>query len=866
MSLLRPDQLSGVSGISDSDVLIAEINPDSASRQVVRITKDALQSSLSGQTDGTNIGDGTGLVSGNASQEIFIKSIAAGDNVQISGTSEKIIISSSGGGGESFTPFSFFSDALNNNGVISKDYYSTPTSDTYLSGIDVDSATDITLYLRWDGPPDSYMGSGFINGQQIPTGNISELGSYTRRFEGYISGLNLVGSTGITGEANGYSSVISLSEAGAGPTPLSVTISDINTATPKTGTELGTSSLKDGDYIDVYVAFDTDDVTGIKVYDSGISQGIDYASYALSGVSGVYTAKIPIEIDSNGTGPQGISVIAKNNFGTTGNSVGSNNIDIDQTYPVISASDPTGYSGRLDGLREGESTTFSNTIADWSTGTISYEALNETIYIPQSGSYEEFKTVFYNSGIYSDSDNLRIRVVRLSNGATDSKDVKIKIANGPEITGVSISSTASSATAPDIVGVSEIKGGDIIDSEVYIDGKGVAGNNIKIYVSSEGISNGTQQSYSTYSYSGLPDGSFKYSVPISVTSSTARDGFLDCAIRPRNNFDTLGDFFSGSGVAQVNNSDSPLVSIGSITYPAGQEALKDNELATIDNTGSIFDSVIYSSPNGDLTISNNTTFEASKSVARQAGNYNISTDNFKITLTNTSNGKVSSDSAVINIAHTALSLSINNLASNLSSSPGGTSDNFNLDSDQQFLGIPTLSTNPSQTSASSLTVVSSGVASTANDYRITVSDSDTKGTFAWVVSGKNLAGKATTTISSNPNYTLAGFSSRVITASPSSLGAGLASIGTYVSVLSGISFENISEGGTAPSGGTIYTYQSYADGVSLDNSYDVDNKFTVCDSAGITNSTGDYVFNLDKLNRAANSSVSNPSKFLISES
>ena len=203
MSLLRPDQLSGVSEISDSDILIAEINPDSSSRQVVRITKNSLQASLSGQTDGTNIGDGTGLVSGNASQEIFIKSIAAGDNVQISGTSEKIIISASGGGGGgstgSFIPFSFFSNALNNNGVISKDYYSTPTSDTYLSGIDVDSATDITLYLRWDGPPNSYMGSGFINGQQIPTGNISELGSYTRRFEGYISGLNLVGLTGITG-------------------------------------------------------------------------------------------------------------------------------------------------------------------------------------------------------------------------------------------------------------------------------------------------------------------------------------------------------------------------------------------------------------------------------------------------------------------------------------------------------------------------------------------------------------------------------------------------------------------------------------------------------------------------------------------
>ena len=825
MSLLRPDQLSGVTGISDSDILIAEINPDSSSRQVVKITKEAL--GLSGSSGGE---------------------------------------SSSEGG--SFIPFSFFSNALNNNGVISKDYYSTPTSDTYLSGIDVDSATDLTIYLRWEGPADSYMGSGFINGQQIPTGNIAELGSYTRRFEGYISGLNVVGLTDITGEANGHSSLLSLSEAGAGPTPLSVTIPAITTATPKTGTELGLSSLKDGDYIDVSVLFDTDDVTGIKVHDSGISQGIDYTSYSLVSGTGGYTATIPIEIDSNGTGPQGISVIAKNNFGTTGNSVGSNNIDIDQTYPVISASDPASYDGRSDGLRDGESTTFSNTISNWSDGsdTVSYEALSANISISNTGTYQNPKSVSYAGGIYSDSDNLRIRAVRVSNGATDSEDVKIKIANGPEITGVSISSTASSATAPDIVGASEIKGGDIIDSEVFVDGKGVAGNNIKIYVSSEGISNGTQQSYSTYSYTTLPDGSFKYSVPVLVTSSTARDGSSECIVRARNNFDTLSDYFTGSGVAVVNNSDSPSVSISSITYPAGQEALKDNELGTVNNSVSTFDSVVYSSPNGDLTISNDTTFETSKSVARQAGNYNISTDNFKITATKTSNGKVASDSDVINIAHTSLSLSINNLASDLSSSPGGTADNFNLDSDQQFLDVPTLSTNPSQTSASLLTVRASGEASTANDYRITVSDSDTKGTFPWIVSGKNLAAKVTTNISSNPNYTLAGFSSRVITASPSSLGAGLASIGTYVSDSSDISFENISEGGIGPSGGTIYTYQSYADGISLDNSYDVDNKFTVCDSAGITNSTGDYVFNLDKLNRAANSSVSNPAKFLISES
>ena len=64
---------------------------------------------------------------------------------------------------------------------------------------------------------------------------------------------------------------------------------------------------------------------------------------------------------------------------------------------------------------------------------------------------------------------------------------------------------------------------------------------------------------------------------------------------------------------------------------------------------------------------------------------------------------------------------------------------------------------------------------------------------------------------------------------------------------------------------SIYTYQSYADGIQLDNSYDENNKFTVCDSNGVTDSDGDHVFNLDKLNRAANSSTSNPATYVLSE-
>ena len=728
----------------------------------------------------------------------------------------------------------------------------------------------MTLYLRWDGPDDSYIGSAFINNQEIPSSNIIELGSFTRRFEGYISGLNLAGEDNITGVANGFTGTISLSEAGAGPTPLSVTIANISTATPKAGENLGSTDLKGGDQIDVYATFDTSDVTGIKVYDSGISNGIGYSFYSLVDTGdGNFTATIPIEINNSRVGLNGISLVANNNFGTAGNDTSSlNQVSLDQTYPSISASDPTSYNGRSDGLREGESTSFSNTISNWSDGVdyILYETLSNEISITGSGNYESPKSVSYVQGVFNSSENLRIDVSRTGNGATDSSDVTIKIANGPVITGIDLSSTAASATSPDIVGSSEIKGGDIVNAEVYIDGNGVGGGDIDIYVLADGVSNGMQQNWSSYSYSTLGDGSFKYTVPVQVTSSSSRDGDQSVSMRPRNNFSTIGDDFTSTDTAVVNNGNYPSVSISSVSYPGSQDALKDVESATVSNSVSVFDSVAYSSPNGDLTISNSTAFEASKNVSRQAGSYNISSNNFTITATKNSNGMVRSASTVVKIANSAMSLSIANLASELSSSPAGTSDNFNLNSDQRFLEIPSLETNPLQVSASEVVYTSSGTNANANDFRITVRDSDTKGDFPWIVSGLNLAGKLTTGISSNPNYELVGFSSRTVSSNPSTaLGRGLFPIGTTVSNPSDVTFENIAEGGSGPNGGTIYSYRSFSDGTQLLDSMDYNNEFTVCDSAGLTSSNGDYCYNLDKTIRDANTSTTVPATANIKE-
>lgn len=777
--------------------------------------------------------------------------------------------------------FVFFSDVLDNIGVTNKTYYNTPNPDLHLSSVEVTTAENLRVEMQWDGPNDDYMGAAYIEGQQIPFGNIQQLGNNTRRFIGFIDNLNIEGKTQLSGEANGRTVIIPLSEAGGGPEAIDIRIDPITNATPKPGENIGLTHFKQGDYLNIYVDFDTNDVSSIKVLGSGLAQEINFANYSLVESNGVFTATIPITVSNVSNGSHGVAVQAVNAFGSTGDAIssevfvhGSGTRNVDQIYPSISASNPNSYNGRTDGLREGESTTFNNSISNWNSSSdlVSYTTSND-ISITDPSVFQSVKTVDYVQGIYNNSNNVTISASKTSNGATDTDSITVKIANGPQITGASLQSTASSAASPHSIGSSEIKAGDIVQSEVFIDGKGTSINNISVSVRNEGVSNGSQTSYSSsYSKTTLPDGSYKFTVPINVygsISSSTRDGNQPAAFIVRNNFGTLSDKFTTSDTATLNNGSIPSVNISSISYPSSQQAIKSSESASISNTVSNFDSIIYSSPNNQLSITDSTSYQSSKTATYSSGGYNIDSDggqnNFKVSASKSSNGITIERQAIVNIANTPLTLSINNLASKLSSSPSGTSDQFYLQSSQLMLNSPTLSLDSSQSNQSVLSVNSSGTGKTSNSYTITVSDSDTKGTFSFSVTATNLAGITTNSISTNPNYTLAGFSSRTINASPNSLGAGLADIGTTVSNASSVNFENISEGGAAPNGGTVYTYQSYSDGIQLDNSYDVNNKFTICNSSGITDSDGSFVFNLDKLNRSANTSTSNPASFVISE-
>jgi plastocyanin len=908
---------------------------------------------------------------------VFTESLTISGNSVLTGVSQDPAfeeleekISSIIGGGVS--TFAFFSNGVNNDGIIGKTYYPTPTSGTYLSGINVDFASDMTLSLRWDGPDDSYMGSGFIDGQQIPTGNIIQLGDYTRRFEGYISGLDLAGKTSITGVANGFTGVISLEEAGPGPTALHVTLDNIANAIPKPGENLGSSALKGADKINIFATFSTNDVTGIKVYDSGACNLIEYDNYSLLDTGdGNYTATIPVSINSLRSGPHTVSIVAKNAFGTAGDDTNSlNTVILDQTYPSISASSPASYNGRNDGLREGESTTFSNSISNWtasSSDSVLYSGLSDEITVSNSGTFEDPKSVAYNDGIFNESQNLNIYASRDYNGATDSSDIVIKIANGPIVNSLSIDNQAKTAAAPNIVGASEIKGEDVIEVFAEIDTKGELPNSIQVRVFNEGISNGS--SFSTYSSTLVAGDVYRYTIPVTVTSSVARNGSQSVKIEARNQHGTLSDSKTSSNQITINQT-APVVSISSVVYPAlnastknytltangssdyvfagdatgndpalnvnvgdtlvfqndtgghslaikdsgnsnvasqsgtsltwtptsagtytyycvahpnnmfgtitvaaaqgFQEAIKSSESAVVQNSVTGEDSVLYESPSvggvTQLNISNSNTNESTKIVTYQAGDYNITADNFKVIATKTSNGAVTIKEETVNIANKALDLEVTSLSSSLESSANGISDNFNLNSDQKFLSIPVLSNDPSQSPASQLNSSSSGTDEQSNKYTITVKDVDQKGTFTWAVSAENLAGLITTTIATNPNYILEGFTARNVASNPTSaLGRGLFPVGTTVSDPNNVVFENIAEGGSGPNGGTIYSYKSFSAGTQLVDSMDFNDQFAVCDSSGVTSSNGDFCYNLDKGIRDGNSSTQFPATADIKE-
>jgi hypothetical protein len=219
----------------------------------------------------------------------------------------------------------------------------------------------------------------------------------------------------------------------------------------------------------------------------------------------------------------------------------------------------------------------------------------------------------------------------------------------------------------------------------------------------------------------------------------------------------------GQYTVKLNNL-YPSVSVSTITYPGSQQALKDSESATVSNTVSSFDVISYTSPNSDLTITSSTTYQTSKTVTRSAGNYNTSTNNFRITATRNANNAVTTNSStVVKIAHTAPTLTVSVPAARLRTggNDGTSAQSYTvtITATQQLLSAPTLSV-----PAGGGTLGSFGGSTTTWTATLSnINDNLTKGTYTWgAISATNLAGKVVTTITTGPTYVIGGFLSRTV--------------------------------------------------------------------------------------------------------
>lgn len=224
------------------------------------------------------------------------------------------------------------------------------------------------------------------------------------------------------------------------------------------------------------------------------------------------------------------------------------------------------------------------------------------------------------------------------------------------------------------------------------------------------------------------------------------------------------DIGSDEGVHRIRlNNEHPAGIIDAIEYPVGQVALKDGEQAQVDLQGSGYDQILYESPNGQLSIADPGSFEPFKAVNRIAGDYNVSEDNIRVTMTKLSNGAVTIAEAVVQIAHVDPVITIQEPESRLrSGGNNGTqaqNHEITLTSDQELLEAPTISV-PHGTLQ--------GQMADSGDKRnwtqnLRVHDDDQKGVFTFsLTEAKNLAGKTVNVLTGDNNYELGGFVSRTL--------------------------------------------------------------------------------------------------------
>jgi hypothetical protein len=223
-----------------------------------------------------------------------------------------------------------------------------------------------------------------------------------------------------------------------------------------------------------------------------------------------------------------------------------------------------------------------------------------------------------------------------------------------------------------------------------------------------------------------------------------------------------GGTTNGKDFVYLNNA-LPSGTLGLVTYPVGQGALKGSETALVAVTALNYESITFTSPPAELSISNSSVFEASKQAQRIGGSTRFSGSNLQMYLRRVSNGTEATVLGLVQIANVpiasaTISLPYSRLRSGGNDGSSVPSYIVTVVLDQPAIGAPSLSpaTNGGVWSGS----WGGGLSSWTRALQ--VRDSDSHATHSWVgFSVTNLAGLVTTSFSPT-TYVIGGSVRRVV--------------------------------------------------------------------------------------------------------
>ena len=341
--------------------------------------------------------------------------------------------------------FIYFSDFENKNGITHKVYYDVPGQPDYLSGVFVDDVSNCDATITWDGPLNAYVGYGFIDDQQIPTSEINEVAPDSRRFYGKISSIDLTGKTEVIGVANKQGFALPVFQVNTGPTSVNIELDDISNATPAAGSDLGTTYLKGGDQLNMFLTFNFNDYVyeqehphTIEIIDAGIGSASTHSDLVWEDLgSGLMRTTISVTITSERNLTSGVHFKAINHIGLSGETQDSSDPPFNQfaTTENTRASlslDGINYPSGQGGIKSGESASilYTATNSDEITAeTVEVDGIIQLSNIVVNSGSNSI-SVTYSSGDYNTSQpNISIKAKNTLNGFYEEEFTTVNIAN-----------------------------------------------------------------------------------------------------------------------------------------------------------------------------------------------------------------------------------------------------------------------------------------------------------------------------------------------------------------------------------------------------------------------------------------------------